>query len=270
MKGSGIWMHLWQCKFCRMWKMMKKLVSTAKAPLLFFIILIVIWEMVGILNIVPKFMLPAPSKIFITLIDDRKILLDHLIITLSEAIIGLFFGVVFGIIFATIMDISDGIKRVFHPLIVLSQTIPTVAVAPLFVLWFGYGLFPKVVLVALTTFFPIAMGVYEGLGSVSDEYINLFLSMRASKVKIYTLLKFPLSMPYFFAGLKISVSYAIVGAVISEWLGGFKGLGVYMTRVKNAYAFDKMFAAIIIIALSSLVLMGIVSMLRNILVKWED
>lgn len=239
-------------------------------PSVLFLFLLMAWECIARFGVVPDFMLPAPTTIFSAALSDRVILWEHLKVTLSEAAIGLSLGTLAGVFFAVLMDLSDKIKKALYPLIVLSQTIPTVAVAPLLVLWFGYGILPKVLLVALTTFFPIAVGVFEGFKSVREEYLNLFKSMGASRLKIYSLLKFPFAVPYFFAGLKISVSYAIVGAVISEWLGGFSGLGVYMTRVRKAYAFDRMFAVIFIISIISLLCMGLVSIVRKVIVKWEE
>ena len=124
-------------------------------------------------------------------------------------------------------------------------------------------------LVVITTFFPIAVGLLDGYKSVDKDEINLLRSMGAGKFKIFKHVKLPNALPHFFSGLKISASYAIVGAVISEWLGGFEGLGVYMTRVKKAYAFDRMFSVIIVIVVISLLLMKLVNILRKMVMPWE-
>jgi len=128
---------------------------------------------------------------------------------------------------------------------------------------------PKITLVVITTFFPIAVGLLEGYRSVDPDAISLMRAMGASRVQIFYHVKFPAALPYFFSGLRISASYAIVGAVISEWLGGFEGLGVYMTRVKKAYAFDRMFAVIILIVIISLLLMALVDVIRRISMPWQ-
>jgi len=151
---------------------------------------------------------------------------------------------------------------------VISQTIPTIAIAPLLVLWMGFGVAPKIALVVITTFFPIAVGLLDGFKSADRDAVSLLRSMNATRWQIFRHVKFPAALPYFFSGLKISASYAVVGAVISEWLGGFEGLGVYMTRVRKAYAFDKMFAVIILVVIVSLLLMRLVNLLRTVSMPW--
>ena len=133
----------------------------------------------------------------------------------------------------------------------------------------GFGMAPKVTLVALTTFFPLAVSLLEGYASTDKAAADLLRSMGASRWQIFRHLEFPAALGYFFSGLRVSVSYAVVGAVISEWLGGFEGLGVYMTRVRKAYAYDKMFAVIIVIVVVSLLLMALVTALRRLVMPWE-
>lgn len=169
---------------------------------------------------------------------------------------------------ATLMDRFLTINRAFYPLMVITQTIPTIAIAPVLVLWMGFGMAPKIALVVITTFFPIAVGLLDGYKSVDQDAVNLMRAMGATKFQIFRHLKFPSALNQFFSGLKISASYAVVGAVVAEWLGGFNGLGVYMTRVKKAYAFDKMFAVIIFIVIISLLLMLAVNIIRNLSMPW--
>ena len=151
---------------------------------------------------------------------------------------------------------------------VITQTIPPVAIAPLLILWFSYGIAPKVVLVVLVSFFPLAVGLLEGFQSVDEDMIRLMKSMKATRWQIFRHVKMPAAMGQFFAGLKIAVSYSVVGAVIAEWLGGFEGLGVYMTRVKKAYSYDKMFAVIIMVSTLSLLLMALVRILQKKCMPW--
>ncbi len=159
--------------------------------------------------------------------------------------------------------------KALYPLLVITQTVPTIAVAPLLVLWMGFGMAPKITLVVLTTFFPIAVSLLDGYRSADPDAVNLLRSMGAGRVKIFRYIKFPSALGSFFAGLKVSASYAVVGAVIAEWLGGFEGLGVYMTRVQKAYAFDKMFSVIIFITLISLLLMWGVMGVKALVMPWE-
>ena len=189
--------------------------------------------------------------------------------TLAEAFLGLAFGIALGFVMAVLMDQFEGLYQAFYPLIVLTQTVPTVAIAPLLVLWFGYEMTPKVILIVITTFFPIAIGLLNGFRSVDTDSVHLLRAMGAGRWQIFRYLKLPGAMSQFFAGLRISASYAVVGAVISEWLGGFSGLGVYMTRVKQAFAFDKMFAVIFLISIISLLLMKGVDALQKLCMPWD-
>ncbi|MBE5965137.1 MAG: ABC transporter permease [Lachnospira sp.] len=214
-------------------------------------------------------MLPSPSDVIKALIEDADLIANHAIVSLKEAFYGLFIGIVLAFLMATLMDYCDLLYRAIYPVMVITQTIPTIAIAPLLVLWMGFGMEPKITLVVLTTFFPITVGLLDGYRSVDKDQINLLRAMGAKRNKIFSQVKFPVALPYFFAGLKISVSYAVVGAVISEWLGGFEGLGVYMTRVKKAYAFDRMFAVIIVIVVISLLLIRLVNIIRKLSMPWE-
>lgn len=249
---------------------MKRLRNTDRlyAPL-FLALLVAIWQVVVQTGLVPAYMLPSPLQVVRALVKDFGLILDHSGVTLLEAAIGLFFGVLLGFIFALIMDMFSKVYKALYPIIIFSQTIPTVAIAPLLVLWFGYEMTPKVILIVIVTFFPITMGLLEGFKSVDKDQINLLRSMGASEVQLFRFTKLPNALPHFFSGLKISAAYSVVGAVIAEWLGGFKGLGVYMIRVKKSFSFDKMFAIIIVISLLSLLLMKAINYLQKKMTPWE-
>lgn len=218
---------------------------------------------------VDSFMLPSPLQVVQAFIKEFPTLMEHSIVTLTEAFLGLGIGIVLGFIMAVLMDQFEVLYKAFYPIIVLTQTIPTVAIAPLLVLWFGYEMTPKVILIVITTFFPIAVGLLNGFRSTDQDSIHLLRAMGAGRWQIFRYIKLPGAMSQFFAGLRISASYAVVGAVISEWLGGFSGLGVYMTRVKQAFSFDKMFAVIFLISIISLILMKGVDYLQKICMPWD-
>lgn len=231
--------------------------------------ILVIWQAVCSLELVESFMLPSPLQVVKTLVTEFPALLGHASITLAEAFLGLLIGILLGFGVAVLMDHYDALYKAFYPLIVLTQTVPTVAIAPLLVLWFGYGMLPKVILIVITTFFPIAVGLLNGFKSADQDAVDLMRAMGGSRVQIFRHIKLPGAISQFFAGLRISASYAVVGAVISEWLGGWNGLGVYMTIVKKAYAFDKMFAVIFIISIISLILMKCVDLIQKKCMPWE-
>lgn len=233
------------------------------------LIILLLWLVLSETGVVPAYMLPSPVDVLKAFAGDFTIILRHSAYTLTEAAAGLMMGVLLAFIMATLMDRFIVLDRACYPLMVITQTIPTIAIAPILVLWMGFGMAPKIALVVITTFFPIAVGLLDGYRSVDRDSINLMRSMGAGRVRIFTQLKFPAALPQFFSGLKISASYAVVGALVSEWLGGFNGLGVYMTRVKKAYAFDKMFAVILFIIIISLLLMLLVQCIRKASMPWE-
>ena len=233
------------------------------------VFILIVWQIVSATGLVDSFMLPSPVQVVKAFITEFPTLMEHSLVTLAEAFIGLAFGILLGFAMAVVMDQFEGLYKAFSPLIVLTQTVPTVAIAPLLVLWFGYEMTPKVILIVITTFFPIAVGLLNGFKSADKDSINLLRAMGAGRWQIFRYIKFPGALSEFFAGLRISASYAVVGAVISEWLGGFKGLGVYMTRVKKAFSFDKMFAVIFMISIISLLLMKGVEFLQKKCMPWE-
>ena len=232
-------------------------------------LILIIWQAVSALGIVDSFLLPSPVDVVKAFVSEFPALMEHSVITLAEAFIGLALGIALGFVMAVLMDQFDPLYKAFYPLVVLTQTIPTVAIAPLLVLWFGYEMAPKVILIVITTFFPITVGLLNGFKSIDKDSVHLLRAMGAGRWQIFRYIKLPGAMSQFFAGLRISASYAVVGAVISEWLGGFGGLGVYMTRVKKAYAFDKMFAVIFLISIISLMLMKGVDLLQRKCMPWE-
>ena len=220
------------------------------------------------MEFVPAYMLPSPIDVVKAFADNFSIMMKQAAVTLQETLYGLLIGIAIAFVIASLMDRFTIINKALYPVLVVTQTIPTIAIAPLLVLWMGFGMAPKITLVVITTFFPIAIGLLNGFQSVDEDAINLMRSMGARRLQIFRIIKLPNATASFFSGLRISAAYAVVGAVVSEWLGGFEGLGVYMTRVKKAYAFDKMFAVIVFISAISLVLMGIVVLLEKISMPW--
>ena len=226
-------------------------------------LLLILWQGVCMLGLVPGFMLPSPLEVVQAFISERKMLWEHAVVTLQEAFIGLALGVAIGFVFAVLMDTFEVLYKAIYPILVITQTIPTVAIAPLLVLWFGYEMTPKIILIVIATFFPVTVGLLDGFRAADKDAIGLLRSMGASRGQIFRYIKAPSALPQFFSGLRIAAAYSVVGAVISEWLGGFGGLGVYMTRVKKAFAFDKMFAVIFLISAISLLLMALVDLLEK-------
>ena len=225
--------------------------------------LLLLWQTVCSLGWVPGYMLPSPVQVVQAFLSELPLLFENSLITLQEAFLGLLLGVTVGFVAAVLMDAFEVLYKAFYPLLILTQTIPSVAIAPLLVLWFGYGMTPKIVLIVISTFFPVTVGLLDGFRSADRDAIGLLRSMGANRLQIFRHIKFPSALPQLFSGLRIAAAYSVVGAVISEWLGGFGGLGVYMTRVKKAFAFDKMFAVIFLISAISLALMALVELAQK-------
>lgn len=237
-------------------------------PFMAVAVLLGVWQVACSIGVLPSYMLPSPVQVVMAFAGDFTLLMEHSAATLTEAALGMAIGIAGGFLLAALMEHFSFLYRSLYPLLVITQTIPTVAIAPLLVLWMGYGIAPKVTLVVVVTFFPIAVGLLDGFKEADPDAIRLMHAMGATKTQIFFHIKLPSSLSHFFAGIRISVSYAVVGAVISEWLGGFSGLGVYMTRVKKSYAYDKMFAVIFLITGISLLLMWLVGRLQWILMPW--
>lgn len=214
-------------------------------------------------------MLPSPKEVVKAFIGDFPLLMVHARTTLAEAFLGLFSGIALGFLVAVVMDRFEIAYKAIYPVLVITQTIPTVAIAPLLVLWLGYGILPKITLIIITSFFPITIGLLDGFRNVDKDALNLLKAMGATKFQSFVHIKLPGSIPHFFSGLRISVSYSIIGAVVAEWLGGFSGLGVYMTRVRKSYSYDKMFAVIFFISFISLLLMFGVTLLQRRITPWD-
>lgn len=231
--------------------------------------LVLLWQLLSVSGAVPEFMLPSPLQVLAAFKNSLPELMFHSRITLTEAFAGLGVSILLAFVLATAMDHFSWLYRAFFPLMVISQTIPTVAIAPLLVLWMGYGMLPKIALIVLVCFFPLAVALLDSFRSSDPDLINLMRAMGAGPSQIFRHVKWPAAISGFFSGLKISVSYAIVGAVIAEWLGGNEGLGVYMIRVKRSYSFDKMFAVILLIMLISLLLIRLTVWLEYLATPWR-
>ncbi|SFP98193.1 ABC-type nitrate/sulfonate/bicarbonate transport system, permease component [Lachnospiraceae bacterium XBB1006] len=238
-------------------------------PVGVFLLLLVIWEVLCDSGMIPAYMLPSPGKVVRAFCADFPLLCEHARVTLQEAFLGMLIGIVLAFLVAVLMDAFPLLYDACYPIVVVTQTIPTIAIAPLLVLWMGYDMAPKVTLVVITSFFPITVGLLEGFKAADQDMLNLLRSMGANRAQIFWHVKLFGAATSFFSGLKISAAYAVVSAVISEWLGGFLGLGVYMVRVKKSYSFDKMFAVIFLICIISLLLMKAVEGLQKLCTPWE-
>lgn len=244
-------------------------IARQKISLLGILALLLLWQLLGFLHLLPKFILPAPLEILVAFSRDSLLLIFHTWATLKVALMGLFLGVLIACLLAVLMDSLSWLSDLLYPLMVIVQTIPTIALAPILVLWLGYGILPKLVLIILTTTFPIIVSILDGFRHCDKDTLLLFQLMQANRRQILWHFKIPVCLPYFYAGLRVSVSYAFITTVVSEWLGGFEGLGVYMIQSKKLFQYDTMFAIIILISMISLIGMKLVDISEKYVIKWR-
>ena len=225
---------------------------------------IALWEAAVRIFDISLYILPAPSKIFQAIIESRDVLLSHSLVTLEESLIGLGISTVLAIIIAIGMDLSKSFKTSLYPFLIVTQTVPVMVLGPLFSIWLGFGLAPKVMIVIFMCFFPITISFCDALGQVDQNQINLLRSFGANHLQIYTIVKIPAGAIGLFSGLKVAATYCIGGAIVGEWLSSSAGLGYYMLRVKNGYMLDKVFACVVIIIILSLLLHVSVTLIEYI------
>lgn len=233
------------------------------------LLFIIAWELVVWVTEIESYILPAPSAIFYEFGQSWSLLPEHVWITTIEALLGFVLGIIIALCIALTLDSSVVLRKCVYPLLLFSQTIPIIALAPLLIIWFGYGILPKVLIVALVTFFPVAVNVIEGLQSSDRDMIRLLRSMGSSRFQTLRFVRFPHALPYLFTGLKIGATYSVLAAVISEWVGASKGLGIYLVRAQNSFATDKVFVSIMIISLLSCILFSIIVLISRWAMPWK-
>ncbi|MCM2532217.1 ABC transporter permease [Neobacillus pocheonensis] len=236
--------------------------------LLVVVLLLSVWEWVVRQGFIPSFILPAPSSIWNSLVENRQLLLEqHLPATLKEVLIGFVLSLIGGVIFGVGMHFSRALEKVLYPFLVISQTVPLIAISPIFIMWFGYSIWSKIAVTILTAFFPIVVSTYDGLKTGGEEYRELLLTMGANRWQIFKKVQVPLALPTFFSGLKMSVVYCVVGATIGEWLGASEGLGYFSRRMSGNLQADAVFAAIFLLSLLGIILFLLIGFIERQLLK---
>ena len=247
-----------------------KKVANFGPSIIFLFLIILVWEIFVSTKQINTRLLPTPSAIVMSLIDNWSVIAPHAYQTILETLIGFTIAIFLGISVALLLDISPIVRRTLYPLLVTSQTIPMIALAPLLLVWFGFGLLPKVIMVVLFCFFPIAIATVAGLAATDRELLKLLKSMNASYFQKLRYVRFPATLPYFFSGLKIAATYSLTGAIVGEYVGADQGLGIYMQAMSNSQATILVFAGILVTTLLSLVLFGLVVVVEKICTPWNN
>jgi putative hydroxymethylpyrimidine transport system permease protein len=247
---------------------MKRLTSVV-APIVLLLVLLAAWEGAVRLFDLPRYILPAPSRIAASFVSHFPSLLHHASVTLAEIVLGLLLGGIGGFALAVGVFYSPILDRALYPLIIASQMIPVFAIAPLLIVWMGYGLWPKATVAALIGFFPVVVNASDGLRTPNEESVELFRSLGATRWQIFRKLRFPASLPTLFAGLKVAVTLCVVGATIGEWVGAHQGLGYLMLQSNALLRVDLVFAAILMLSVLGLLLFGGLRIIERRALHWR-
>jgi len=244
-------------------------------PFLVLVGLIAAWQLLASIGAMAdalsleEYLVPSPSEIAESLWQNRALLAENAWVTLGEIVLGLLLAVAAGVSLAVLLDLSEPMRRALYPLIVGSQTIPVIVIAPILVVWFGYGMEPKLVLVALICFFPIAVNTADGLRSVDPEARKMMRTLDASRLQILRRVEAPTALPYFFSGMRIAAAIAPIGAVFGEWVGSDSGLGHLILQDNAQLETARMFAAAAVLAVIAVSLFAVLSIAERRVVDWR-
>lgn len=240
-----------------------------KSSMILTLIMLLFWQIFAVILDAP-YILPSPIEVLKKLWELKEVLiLVHLPATFSVTAIGLIISVILGALLAIVMDINESIEKAVYPIVVASQTIPITAISPLFILWFGYSIWSKVLVSVLITFFPITITLYDGFRAVRRESLELMHTYGATKMQIFFKLKFPYVMPYFFSALKMALPLSVIGAAIGEWLGAQSGLGYFSKRMMTQLDGAGVFAPIVLLSLAAMASVKLITILEEKLIHWR-
>lgn len=248
---------------------MKQLFYKGWRPLLALFIVIIIWEIATRIFTIESWLLPAPLLIIDEAMTVFPTFMPHVLSTAQLSVSGYMIGVIVGLLLATVLHLSRPIRETIYPFLIMSQNIPIIVLAPLFLIWFGFGVLPKLLLIALSSFFAIALSTLSGFQQTDRELLHYMKMMGTSRRQIFFKLEVPYALPAIFTGLKISATYSVMAGVVSEWLGAQKGIGVFMTLAASSYRTPRVFVAIVATIILSLTFFGIILLIERLTMKWQ-
>jgi putative hydroxymethylpyrimidine transport system permease protein len=238
------------------------------APAALLALLIGGWELLGKLGHVENYLLPAPSEVASALWRDRDLLAPDAWITAREVLLGLALALVVGVAIALVLHLSPVLRRAAYPLVVASQAIPVVVIAPILVIWFGYGITPKLIVIALICFFPVVVNTLDGLEGVDGDQVKMMRTLGASRLDLLRRLEVPSALPFLFSGAKVAVAVAVIGAVFGELVGSDAGLGHAIQVGTAQLETARVFAAVLILSVMAIALFGLVALIERRAVPW--
>ncbi len=231
--------------------------------------LLLAWQLAATILELPRWLLPAPTDVGAALYSSRDLLARHGWVTLQEVLVGFAIAFLVGTSLAVAIAYSRTLERALYPFVIASQTIPVIAIAPILLIWFGYGLLPKVIVVALICFFPIVVNMVDGLRAVDAELVNLLRTLGSSRRQIFLKAQLPASLPFLLSGTKVAIAVSVIGAVIGEWVGASAGLGYFMVRSASQFQTARVFAAIVVLSAMGIALFGLVALSERYLIPWN-
>ncbi len=234
------------------------------------IVLIVLWEVACRIFQVPSYLVPAPSAIGSRLYEKRDLYLGHTWVTVYETLAGFALAVVIGVLAAALIVVIPPARDVIMPLLLIAQIVPKVAIAPILLIWFGYGLLPKIIIAFLVAFFPIVVNVASGLAAVERELLDLGRSLEATRWQIFWKFRMPTALPELFSGMKIAITLAVIGAVIGEFVGGNRGLGYLILVANQDLDTPLAFAALLVLSVAGILLYGVIELAERLLIPWSE
>jgi ABC-type nitrate/sulfonate/bicarbonate transport system permease component len=237
-------------------------------PLLFAIAVLALWQLYVSVSGIAESSLPSPSQIAKALWDDRSLLLSNAWTTVKEILLGYLVAVILGVGLAVVVATSRMAERALYPWLVISQTVPVPAIAPIFVIWTGFDIRPKLMVIALVTFFPIVVNTVDGLKSTDPELLNLLRTLGAGRWRRFRVAQFPAALPFLFSGLKVAAALSVIGAVFAEWVGSSDGLGYLILTYNQQTATTAMFATVVMLSIIGIVLFFIVVALERLALPW--
>lgn len=234
------------------------------------VVLALVWELTCHLLQVPSYLVPAPSAIGSRLVEKHALFWDHSLVTLYETFAGFALAVLIGVIAAAVVVVVPAVRDIVMPLLLIAQLVPKVAIAPILLIWFGYGITPKIVIAFLVAFFPIVVNVASGLVAVERELLDLGRSLKASRWQVFWKFRIPTALPNLFSGMKIAITLAVTGAIIAEFVGGDRGLGYLIIIANQELDTPLAFAALLIISVAGIVLYGLIELAERLLIPWDQ
>lgn len=246
----------------------RRIGAVALPPLLFAIVVLALWQLYAVIGDVEESTLPKPTDVLAAMWDERAMLAENAWVTIKEIALGFVAAILLGVGLAVLIRSSRKVERAVYPWLVVSQMVPIPAIAPLLVIWTGFDMRPKVLVIMLVSFFPIAVNTIDGLRAVEPELLNLLRTLKANAWQRFRIARLPAALPFMFSGLKVAAALAVIGAVFAEWVGASAGLGYLILVLNNQTATTEMFAVVVTLALIGIALFLLVTLVERLLLPW--